>query len=208
MQSVQTHTHTHATHLNASLSLCLSDRQVVKENHWAAVSPVFSNMCWVEIRGSHTQTDTHPCMQSKQNLKQNPQVNPVHHCAKCNNPLAEWILPAEYFPWLTLWDHRKKWLFVCACLCILWILDSSPLCQHSSSPPWRRSLSSCWPWRFSAGSTKHITNIKHQIVFFLWGCLNLLRAFPTGQATCCWCKNRLGLVPFLQSFSTFASPPL
>lgn len=100
-------------------------------------------------------------MQSKQNQKQNPQVNPVHHCAKCNNPLEEWILPAEYFLWHALWNHQKS-----ACLCVFVnfrILNFSPLCQHSSSPPWRRSLSSCWPWHFSASSTKHIPNLRRQI---------------------------------------------
>lgn len=46
-------------------------------------------------------------MQSKPNQKQNPQVNPEHHCAKCNILLAGRTLP-QYFLWLTLWDPPKS----------------------------------------------------------------------------------------------------
>lgn len=38
----------------------------------------------------------------------NPQVSPVQHSAKCNNPLAEYILPAEHFLLHTFWDYQQS----------------------------------------------------------------------------------------------------
>lgn len=75
------------TSSNTQMPFSLSDRHVVQQNHWAASSPRIQR----HVLGGDkelTHRDTHQCMQSKPNQKLNPQVNPVHHCAKFNSPLA------------------------------------------------------------------------------------------------------------------------
>lgn len=129
-------------------------------------------MCRVEIRGSHRQTHTHPCMQSKQNLKQNPRVNSEHHCAKCNNPSAEWISPCGAPP---LRPSGEKVPIFALCALASEAPDPSPLYRHSSSPPWRRSRSSCSPWRSVAS--------RHKMQMKASGAVSAWRIFKSERLT-------------------------
>lgn len=55
-------------------------------------------------------------------------------------------------------------------------LDPSPLYRHSSSPPWRRSQSSCSPWRFAAS--------RHKMLIKASSAVRVCRTFTASGSPC------------------------